>query len=192
MWKLEPTQSIAVMHYIPGEFSRRKCVGVDQPSAASRSRTDCVLIVKHPNYRYCNRSNNAKPLETPCINHLRPFPHLFADEYSLWSVARQSNGWPYCLIQETSRTGRALPHKNAPVAALECQSHSIRIRDRAGTAAIQRPSASKPSAERGDGVKGRSRLCLARSRRIVCFRWKLLTSATRPRSEPCSCLLPEA
>ena len=87
MWKLEPSPGMVVMHYVPGEFSGRKCIGVDQHSAARRSRTDYVLVVKHPNYRYCNPSKNAKPLETPCINHLRPFPHLFADEYSLWSVA---------------------------------------------------------------------------------------------------------
>ena len=33
---------------------------------------------------------------------------------------------PYCLIQECSRTGRALPHQNAPGAAMLCQAASGR------------------------------------------------------------------
>jgi hypothetical protein len=37
-------------------------------------------------------------------------------------VARQSGRHPYCLIQECSRAGRALPHQNAPDAASVCQS----------------------------------------------------------------------
>ena len=36
------------------------------------------------------------------------------------------NPRPYCLIQECSRTGRALPHQNAPGAAMLCQAASGR------------------------------------------------------------------
>ena len=38
------------------------------------------------------------------------------------SVQRQSRWMPYCLIQECSRAGRALPHQNAPGATSVCQS----------------------------------------------------------------------
>ena len=38
------------------------------------------------------------------------------------SVPRQSRWESYCLIQECSRAGRALPHQNAPVAGSPCQS----------------------------------------------------------------------
>jgi hypothetical protein len=48
----------------------------------------------------------------------------------LSDVARQSR-WrrPYCLIQKYSRTVRALPHQNAPVAASHCQSAPDRSSD---------------------------------------------------------------
>ena len=38
------------------------------------------------------------------------------------SVQRQSRWMSYCLIQECSRAGRALPHQNAPGASSACQS----------------------------------------------------------------------
>jgi transposase len=47
---------------------------------------------------------------------------LTAVRAALTRVARQSGWWPYCLIQECSRAGRALPHQNAPGATSACQS----------------------------------------------------------------------
>jgi len=47
--------------------------------------------------------------------------------YSVPPVQRQSRWMPYCLIQECSRDGRALPHQNAPDAASVCQSTRERL-----------------------------------------------------------------
>jgi hypothetical protein len=44
------------------------------------------------------------------------------------TVQRQSRWMPYCLIQECSRTGRALPHQNAPDAASVCQPTDEKLR----------------------------------------------------------------
>ena len=41
-------------------------------------------------------------------------------------IARQFGCPVYCLIPECSRTGRALPHQNAPGAAMLCQAASGR------------------------------------------------------------------
>ena len=55
--------------------------------------------------------------------HGAKFMGLYVQLLMRYLRAQRQSGWqPYCLIQECSRAGRALPHQNAPGATSVCQS----------------------------------------------------------------------